>query len=219
MGPGGRKITPQWLRERLAHLLDPPGSTRQDRLGSRGYAFRQFKKAFDRYLGTHPAHDTTIVEGSSESSRATGATGEKAEKPSKIKDDFAPDEKLHPAQTQKGPSSGAAPDAENHPAPEKPRISADTAPAAPDAPDEPGRVRRNKKRVGQARPNGPDPSPQLDLGPEPSLLDYFDKTTLADDIRQLHADNPTRSVKWLAIQSGQPPSVLRAILEPGEEPR
>src|SRR5262249_39931431 len=98
----------------------------------------------------------------------------------------------------------------------KPRISAkngDTAPAAPDAPDESGRVRRNKKRVGQARPNGPDLSPQLDVGPEPSLLDYIAKTTLADDIRQLHADNPTRSHKWLARQSGQPAD--RCARDPG----
>jgi putative DNA primase/helicase len=53
----GRAISPAWLRERLANLLDPPGSQQSyfvDDLGvrrhRRGYDRRQFQDAFSRYL-------------------------------------------------------------------------------------------------------------------------------------------------------------------------
>jgi hypothetical protein len=58
----GRPITYEYLRERLSHLLAPPGSQSRyyyDNKGQRhhehGYSFVQFKGANDRYLGgIHP---------------------------------------------------------------------------------------------------------------------------------------------------------------------
>jgi hypothetical protein len=51
--------------------------------------------------------------------------------------------------------------------------------------------------------------------PEPSLIDYTEGA-IAEEIRQLRVANPKRSLKWLAKQSGQPPSVVREILGNGE---
>jgi hypothetical protein len=73
-------------------------------------------------------------------------------------------------------------------------------------------------RPRRAKPNGPAPrsrpAPQLDM-PEPSLIDYIEGS-IAEEIRQLRGANPNRSIKWLAKQSGQPPSVVREILGNGE---
>jgi hypothetical protein len=75
-------------------------------------------------------------------------------------------------------------------------------------------------RLRRARSNGEDPTarsrpaPQLDM-PEPSLIDYIEGS-IAEEIRQLRAANPGRSIRWIAKQSGQPPSVVREILGNGE---
>jgi Protein of unknown function (DUF3631) len=81
---------------------------------------------------------------------------------------------------------------------------------------------RPTARSRRVKPNGGDPDSSvaksrasvLDM-PEPSLIDYIEGS-IADDIRQLRAANPNRSIKWLAKQSGQPPSVVREILGNGE---
>jgi hypothetical protein len=67
-------------------------------------------------------------------------------------------------------------------------------------------------RSRRARLNGEDP--QLNL-PEPPLIDYR-AGAIAEEIRQLRAANPRRSLAWIAKQSGQPRSVVREILG-GEE--
>jgi hypothetical protein len=268
MGPAGRGITPQWLRERLAHLLDPPGSTRESAFGPRGYAFRQFAKALERYLGAHPAIDTLILDTSPGGSGSSGSTGEEAEKASKIKGDFEPDEKSHPAREQKHPArqrrnpiepdaAGTESDEKSHPAHEKPRDSAkngDEIPVEPDEPVSPEGVSlytshpdddwgwtsstaelpsaaapekqpENREdspppttRPRRAKPTGltsrSRPAPQLDI-PEPSLIDYIEGS-IAVEVRQLRDANPNRSIEWIAKQSGQPRSVIRAILGDGE---
>jgi hypothetical protein len=65
----------------------------------------------------------------------------------------------------------------------------------------------------------PDPaagaSPVLDM-PEPSLIDYIEGS-IAAEVRALHAANPSRSIAWIAKQSGQPRSVVREILGAGED--
>jgi hypothetical protein len=60
VGLGGRAITAQWLREKLRHLLNPPGSQRPDHGGPRGYAFQQFDGALKRYFGGKRPEDPII---------------------------------------------------------------------------------------------------------------------------------------------------------------
>ena len=77
---------------------------------------------------------------------------------------------------------------------------------------------RPTARPRRAKPNGPTPksrpAPQLDMS-EPSLIDYTEGS-IAEEIRQLHAENPKRSLAWIAKQSGQPKAVVREILGNGE---
>jgi hypothetical protein len=94
--------------------------------------------------------------------------------------------------------------------------SSTTEPATP--PENRNTSPRPPARPRRAKPNGGDPDSSvaksraavLDM-PEPSLIDYIEGS-IADDIRQLRAANPKRSLKWIAKQSGQPPSVVRGIL-------
>jgi hypothetical protein len=58
----GRPVSPAWLREALANLLDPPGSQQSNyvdasgiRRNQRGYTLNQFTDAFRRYLPEEPA--------------------------------------------------------------------------------------------------------------------------------------------------------------------
>jgi hypothetical protein len=125
MGPAGRAITPQWLRERLSHLLDPPRSTRESAFGPRGYAFRQFKDALRRYAGTHPSLDTWPNQ-----SGSSAPTGFAAENPSKTAAYSEPDSKWDRAEIVHPPQ---------HPAQEKPRKTAKSDPPKafePDVPDD-----------------------------------------------------------------------------------
>jgi hypothetical protein len=218
----GRPTDAYWLRTQLRGLLDPPGAqewwrTLADgrRQHHRGYFYNQFADAFRRYdqdeLGTFEPEETHTAE-TLKSSSASGASGATREKPDETATFSAPD---------------GAPDDFFDPMQEKPKETKYievTAPDAPHAPDQPdpisARVSKRAARSRKTKPNGPDPAPQqLDLVEYiagTTLADDIAKTTLADDIRMLHANNPTRSIKWLAKQSGQPPSIVRAILEPGE---
>jgi hypothetical protein len=69
----------------------------------------------------------------------------------------------------------------------------------PWAATEPPKKVRPASRSRRAKPNGADPAaeartaPQLDL-PEPSLIDYREGL-IAEEVRQLHAANPNRSLK------------------------
>jgi hypothetical protein len=47
------------------------------------------------------------------------------------------------------------------------------------------------------------------------LLEYIEGS-IADEVRQLRTANPNRSIGWIAKQSGQPRSVVSAILGNGE---
>jgi putative DNA primase/helicase len=65
----GKSISAAWLRERLANLLDPPGSQQSyfvDDLGvrrhRRGYDRRQFQDAFSRYLPPEAEGPTETME-------------------------------------------------------------------------------------------------------------------------------------------------------------
>ena len=198
-GPGGREITFQYLRERFANELDPPGSTRETRLGPRGYAFSQFTGAFARYVGSHPALDSHI-EGVSQVYPAHPAhRAQKFRKTSKSAAKAAPDV-----------TPDGAPDA----AMEKPSKSAKNPseePDAPDAPDEPGSYSLRGERGISAVAD----EPALDLSPPP--IPKYEAGTfeqaLAEEIHRLHDENPKRSLAWLSKKTGQPKSVVQAILQ------
>jgi uncharacterized membrane protein len=94
-------------------------------------------------------------------------------------------------------------------------------PSTPESGKPPGNheaAPRPPARPRRAKPNGPAaesrPAPQLDL-PEPPPIAYAEGS-IAEEIRQLHAANPKRSLAWIAKQSGQPRSIVREILGNGE---
>jgi hypothetical protein len=96
-----------------------------------------------------------------------------------------------------------------------------TEPAKPsenrNAPPRPtARTRRAKKNSGD--PAASSETPKLDLPnpAEPTLLEYIEGS-IAGEVRRLRAANPSRSVGWIAKQSGQPRSVVREILGNGED--
>jgi hypothetical protein len=219
----GRPIDAYWLRTQLRGLLDPPGAQQWleqleggGRRHHRGYFYNQFADAFCRYERDEPGDFVPGETHTEETPEASGTSATSGTTPKELKQtpDFlvpdaapdVPDDVFDPV--QKKVWETAADEA--------------SAPHAPDVPDDFGGLsadgsatdENTAKRIARAsrtKPNG-----GLDLGPEPSLLDYIDAATLADEIRQLHANNPTRSLRWLAKQSGQPPSVVRAILGAGE---
>jgi len=63
-------------------------------------------------------------------------------------------------------------------------------------------------------PNG-EAAPELDLpaSPIPPYAPGTWDAALVDEIRRLHEENPKRSVAWLGKRTGQPKSVVAAILE------
>lgn len=70
------------------------------------------------------------------------------------------------------------------------------------------------ERPPENREAGPRPSaPLIGIG-----NDYIE-ASIAAEVRQLRAANPNRSLKWIAKQSGQPPSAVREILGNGEDGR
>jgi hypothetical protein len=67
---------------------------------------------------------------------------------------------------------------------------------------------RRKPAGGEAAP---------DLGPPAPVPPYQPGTwdaALVDEVRRLHQENPRRSLAWLGKQTGQPKSVVQAILRP-----
>jgi putative DNA primase/helicase len=60
----GGPVNAYWLRDRLADVLDPPG-TKEFKVGNksrRGYEARQFQDAYDRYLNRHNPSEHTTAE-------------------------------------------------------------------------------------------------------------------------------------------------------------
>jgi hypothetical protein len=111
----GGPITYDWLRERLSHLLDPPGS-QQDyyidddgkRRHRRGYSFAQFKDGFARYVGTHPlSMDTPTLPCSPGSA---GSTPENSSKSAGSSEPGVKSGPVHPVQhpVQRNSSKSAA---------------------------------------------------------------------------------------------------------------
>jgi putative DNA primase/helicase len=220
-GPGGRPITAAWLRERLRHLLEPEGTQRPDHAGPRGYAFRQFAGAFARYIGpTLPVDPIYSIIGSPETS---GPPGQTVKKPSKTAKKSGPDGRgTESAGHAAGPDDGAqVVDTQPTEKAEKKLKDGANRPSGPDvsgevykdnieaAPPPQQAHRRRKAPKGEA-------APDLDLPPAP-VPPYQPGTwdaALVDEVRRLHQENPRRSIAWLGKRTGQPKSVVQAILRP-----
>jgi putative DNA primase/helicase len=69
--------------------------------------------------------------------------------------------------------------------------------------------RRRKPPNGEAAP---------DLGLPPAPVPHYQPGTwdaaLVDEVRRLHQENPKRSIAWLGKRTGQPRSIVQAILRP-----
>jgi hypothetical protein len=137
----GKPITFQWLRERLANLLQPDGSQSHHyidadgvRRHERGYSFMQFKHAFASYLGgEHPSayrpDDThTYKPAPADQSGTSGPSGRAGKKGKDSATVSAPDG------APDAPSSGAASGAA---APSKSAGLPTSDPDGPDVPDQP----------------------------------------------------------------------------------
>jgi putative DNA primase/helicase len=148
-------ITYEWLRERLAHLLNPPGSQNEFyidedgvRRHRRGYYFAQFEDAFARYVGTHPLSLDTL-----EQPGSPGSPGGKPENRSKPAVPSAPGEPspaIHPvhdepSETAKKSTSGPGEPGEPRPGcPLEEDIAGRAADAAEGSfPSEPERLQQN----------------------------------------------------------------------------
>jgi putative DNA primase/helicase len=221
LGPGGRPITAAWLRERLRHLLEPEGTQRPDHAGPRGYAFRQFASAFARYIGpTLPVDPVYSIMGSPE---ASGPAGQTVQKPSKPAKKSGPDGRGTASDGHAaGPDDGAQ--AVGTQPIEKADKQLEDGANGPSGPDVSGKLyednieaapprqqahRRRKSSKGEA-------APDLDLPPAP-IPPYQPGTwdaVLVDEVRRLHQENPRRSIAWLGKRTGQPKSVVPAILRP-----
>jgi hypothetical protein len=93
----------------------------------------------------------------------------------------------------------------------EPASAAKPAKVAENLDPEPPKKARPPARPRKAKPNGP--AAQLDL-PAPPPAEYS-AGSIAEEIRQLRAANPKRSIKWIAQRSGQPASAVREILGDG----
>lgn len=220
MGSAGRSITPAWLRERLSHLLDPPGSTRENAFGPRGYAFRQLKGSLDRYVGTHPALDADII-------------------PSPIGSPLHP---VHPAQTAtaskqaSNPAISAEPDeapegmgSAGHPAHDaasKAVKNETSAPAEPDEPDLPGEPiqRRDIEADGTSRAvaaaNGEDPAAAIPEPEAPGTPPAPERrSSIAAAILEVHDAHPEWSAARIGKAVGRTKSAVQRILDAAAPPK
>jgi putative DNA primase/helicase len=150
----GKEITYQWLRDRLAHLLIPPGSQSEyytDSTGVRrhrhGYAFTQFNDAFARYVGDHPlSHPSQVPRKGSGSCGSSGSSpGNPSESAAPSEPDGAPDE----------PSPSA------HPVQDESSETTKKSTSAPDEPGEPDDLEHLGKdtHTSEARPASDSGSP------------------------------------------------------------
>jgi hypothetical protein len=236
-GPGGRHVTSAWLRERLRHLLHPEGSQRENAFGPRGYAFRQFAEALTRYIGPRlpeePVSDSSIGPDSSGSSGSSGST---FKKPRKTAEKSEPDGLDASGSKPDDPAQPHVHPAHAQPAEKTEEKSADGA-SEPDEPDALGEVcedsvgeiaadslgngaeKRRKPRATRKKDrnvtvgNG---ATAPDLGLPASPIPPYEPETwdaaLIDEVRRLHEENPKRSIVWLARRTGQPKSLVTALL-------
>ena len=109
---GGKPITFQWLRERLANLLEPPGTqstypvdANGVRRHERGFSFIQFERAFARFLGSEhsstyrpddPSTYNPTPAGTSGASGSAGATRKKVKDTAKVPAPDAEPDRDHP---------------------------------------------------------------------------------------------------------------------------
>ena len=236
----GKPITAYWLRQQLRGVLVPP-KTQDWWLGSgkarkhySGYLRNQFEAAW----AIHPSPAAVRnPEASILSSTAPfPASGAEADFSSNTAKKPAPDETassgdapdasspaVAPAQQSARPDtqfrSGAGLAAEN-------LGKLDRAPDTPDAPDLPrgecedkGGIRASRP-LRQARrrrkPLKGEAAPDLGLSaaPVPPYQPGTFDAALVDEVRRLREENPKRSIAWLCKQTGQPRSVVQAILRP-----
>jgi hypothetical protein len=210
----GRMLTTYWLREQFRSFpirsqdwWEGPAGNQKHRSG---YYRQQFDDTFQRYRISLPSIPFP-------GSGVSGVAGV----------------------TQKIASIPAAfdtPDAATASGAENPTKSADLEAHPPDTPDTPdagkGIARRNRARAkppngaesrttpGQTRKKdrivtGANVAELLDLPPPPIVPcqpGTFDQA-LADEIRRLHRENAKRSLAWLSKKTGQPRSVVQALLE------
>lgn len=202
MGPAGRSITAAWLRERLTHLLDPPGSTREERGGPRGYAFRQFRNSFSRYIGNHPSLDSPVIDspiGSVDSSGSSGVTGAKPEDPSKPAGSPVPDEI---------PEAAFVPDEHSAAKSAEPSKTAKGAAGAPDGPDEPDEPDETREPIEESKS-----APKPTEAPRKRRVGRIETVILAT-----RKANPDWSIAQIAKRVGRGPSVVKRVLEDGGAP-
>jgi hypothetical protein len=230
---GGKEITAYWVARQLRGLLTPPGT--QDwwtgRKGSQvhhsGYLREQFEGLWETHpppqlkreppLDPTPEHDLSPGK-----SGVSGVAGVPADFPRKSAEDGTPDEKS----VSRGPpdpdgvQSGGTPNAKfrsSVPKPAETLAKTGGTPGKPDTPTSRGEKKtthiKARSRAGRSKPirdksNGSEPA--LDL-PAAPVGDY-PPDGIATAIHQLHAQYPKRSLRWLSDKTGQPKSIIEAVL-------
>jgi hypothetical protein len=236
---GGKDITAYWLRGQLRGLLAPPGA--QDWWIGRRHYSGYFRAQFDGVWTTHPPSPTpqpTSEEtgasapaydfskfyipcslGGSGVLSVSGELGDFSRK-SATKSTPGAISQSGARPDQNPPTIRRTPDAKiraGGPIAAGTLAKTDGPPDTPGTPHSPGE--NGDKHVGvkpadgksqprRKKPNGPEPT--LDL-PEAPVPDY-PPNGIATAIRQLHAQYPKRSLCWLSEKTGQPKSIVEAVL-------
>jgi putative DNA primase/helicase len=206
----GRAITLEWLRDRLAHLLNPPGSQNEYytdadgvRRHRRGYYFAQFKDAFARYVGVHP-----LSIGTPDQPGAPGAPGASAKNSSKSAAPSAP-----------GGAPGQASPFQ-HPVHDEPSKTAKkpiSAPGAPGAPGHPGYPLEDIDGPGPAAADGPsalEPAKSEQNGHDREAFSrqHAIDPTVIDTILAFIDENPDATAAQISKQLQIKPSTIKLVL-------
>jgi hypothetical protein len=234
----GRPINVYWLRDHFRDLpirvedwWEGPARARKHRSG---YYRHQFDDTFERYrIPSSTLSSTSGVSGASSSAAEDTSTSASFPAP-----DAAPDAAAASGAGKAAKSAaeiGAAPPAPHAPDAgtrmreqthaETDRDGADgegSIPAAVEKPqdfshangEDPAPPPRQARR--RCKPPKGEAAPDLCLPPAP-VPPYQPGTwdaALVDEVRRLHQENPKRSIAWLGKRTGQPRSVVQAILRP-----
>jgi len=230
-----RPIDEYWLRNRLRPLIEPPRSQQENyldehdnRCNRRGYRLRQFTDSFLRFLPTDPRLSASSASVSEKPEKAPETSTTSPEADGEADTPFRADAEGDPL--HKKPRKSAA--LKRSEAGEADKADAGrslggifqkdglgfASETGPDAiKNPPGTLNFRSKAYprpqappARRKPNGADREPELEVAPplgkyEPGLIDA--------EIRRLRAENPKRSIAWIAKQVGQPRSRVLEALE------